>query len=307
MLRKSILASPMKSVLTLLAAFTLFAALGAASAQGEGAQPYVIPFTTMKDIKAQSNGVNYRLYIRTPPDYETSDEGYPVMVLLDADYSFSIAVNHVEHLADRGQAPDMIIVAIAYPDVYPDRRGYAVNRSRDYTPVFVEHCCYGPEFQKASGGGPAFRDFIADELFPYLDKTYRTNGDRVYVGHSFGGLFGAFTLLTRPEIFTRYILVSGSYWYGDDYVIKLAGADKLPALEETKRVYMGVGSWENQQGVHLMVDDQMRFEAALKNAYGRKVVVKSRVFEDETHASIFPAVLSTGLRHVYVGDDETDY
>lgn len=291
----------MKSFLAFLIAAV--ALIAPAAAQDGAAQPYVVPFTTVKDMKASANGVDYRLYIRTPPDYETSGKGYPVMVLLDADYSFSIAVNHVEHLADRGQAPDMIIVAIAYPDVYPDRRGYAMNRSRDYTPVFVENCCYGPEFQQASGGGPAFRDFIADELFPWLDKTYRTNGDRIYVGHSFGGLFGAFTLLTRPEVFTRYILVSGSYWYGDDYVIKLAGEKGLPRLDETKLVYMGVGSWENQQGVHMMIDGQATFEAALKNAYGRKVVVKSRVFDDETHASIFPAVLSTGLRHLYVEEE----
>lgn len=289
----------MKSFAILIIGLCVLGVLGPASAQHEEPNAYVIPFTTVKDVKAKTNGVDYRLYIRTPPDYETSGEDYPVMVMLDADYSFSIAVNHVEHLADRGQAPDMIIVAIAYPDVYPDRDGYRRNRTRDYTPVFVEDCCYGPEFQKASGGGPAFRDFIADELVPYIDGAYRTNGDRVYVGHSFGGLFGGFFLLTRPDIFSRYILVSGSYWYGDGYVIDLADSKDLPPIKETKRLYLGVGSWENQPGVHMMVDDQARFVEAVKKAYGDTLEIESRVFEDETHASIFPAVLSTGVRHLY--------
>ena len=80
-------------------------------------EPYTLPNTEIVPLTAEANGVDYRLYIYTPPDYETSGKRYPVMVTLDADYQFAIAVNHANHLAYRGQVPEMIIVSIAYDRV----------------------------------------------------------------------------------------------------------------------------------------------------------------------------------------------
>jgi predicted alpha/beta superfamily hydrolase len=115
-------------------------------------------------------------------------------------------------------------------------------------------------------------------------------------------LFGAYILASRPEMFSHYLLVSGSYWYDDDYVIDLFQSGKAATPDALKKVWCGVGSYENQPGVHMMVDDQAALVDALLAADGDAISIEQRVFEDETHASIFPAAFSTGLRHLFSGD-----
>ncbi len=166
------------------------------------AEPVALPRTTTLHVTAKSNGVAYKLYVSLPRDYEKSQERYPVIYTLDADYSFAVARNVVEHLADRDHLRWAIVVSIAYDG--PDQ--YRVNRTRDYTPTHTPDGGYGPEYQKHSGGGPKFRQFLGDELIPLIDRTYRTTSERTLVGHSYGGLFSSWTMLTT-DLFTGYVIV----------------------------------------------------------------------------------------------------
>ena len=54
---------------------------------------------------------------------------------------------------------------------------------------------------------------MADELVPWVDARYRTVPYRILVGHSFGGLFNAHALVTRPEVFQAHIAISPSLWW----------------------------------------------------------------------------------------------
>jgi hypothetical protein len=266
----------------------------------ESLAAYTAPNTEVLPISALSNGADYEIYVKLPKGYYESDESYPLMIALDADYSFSIVANIVEHLADRGQAPNMIVVAIAYPGVYPDMREYRRTRTRDYTPFHFPSGGYGAKIQELSGGGPAFQSFIADELIPKLKARYRLNGDRTLVGHSYGGLFGAWMLLSRPETFNRYILVSPSLWYADHHFLNDEVIDQGEEIRQRTLVYMGVGDWENQpENGRAMVDELITFSEKLSARKDADLLVKHRVFEDETHASIFPVALSTGIRHLF--------
>lgn len=181
---------------------TIFSAAAAAEAVS-------LPRTSTHFIESKANGVEYKLYVSIPRSYEQSKERYSVIYLLDADYSFAIARNVVEHLADRDHLRWAIVVGIAYAG--PDR--YRANRTRDYTPRFSPKGGYGPEYQKQSGGGPKFLKFLKEELIPFVDRSWRTTSEQVLVGHSYGGLFAAWTLLNAPRSFAGYIIVSPSLWY----------------------------------------------------------------------------------------------
>lgn len=280
--------------------FIVFATITAVMAEDAPLKTYALPNTQVIPLTAKSNGIDYELYVKLPKGYDESDEDYPVMITLDADYQFAIAANHVEHLADRGQAPDIIVVSIGYSYDPMDKQAYRINRTRDYTPVHTEIGGYGPAIQKYSGGGEAFADFIANEALPLIDARFRTNDrDRIFVGHSYGGMFGAWLLLTHPEMFNRYILVSPSLWFNDKMLLtEAAFADWK--LERKTFVYMGVGAWENQPPPSYAMADDLEAFAALLKAQGKPdLVLEYRIFDDETHASIFPAVLSTGIRHLF--------
>ena len=268
---------PVVAILTLLLGLSALAA-----------EPVCLPRTSTLHRKAKSNDVEYKLYVSVPPNYETSKDRYPVIYTLDADYSFAIAHNVVEHLADREHLRWAIVVSIAY-DGPP---AYRVNRTRDYTPTHTLEGGYGPEFQKYSGGGPKFRQFIAEELIPFIDANYRTTSERILTGHSYGGLFTTWMLLTKPELFSGYVIVSPSYWFDKDLIFKVE--EELKNAPKV-RVYMTAGSIENP----VMANDVRRMDKTLKRH--KNMEVKAEVLEDETHNSIFPGAFSRGLRFVMKG------
>ncbi len=93
-------------------------------------------------------------------------------------------------------------------------------RSRDLIPTHVpqDQIMVYPEATPESGGADRFLAFIEHELFPLVEKEYRVDTtNRGFIGSSYGGLFAAWTMVNRPELFQRYIMASPAlYW--DDYL-----------------------------------------------------------------------------------------
>lgn len=253
------------------------------------AEPVSLPRTSTRSVLAKANGIEYTLYVSLPRDYDASKLRYPVIVLLDAGYSFAIAHNVVEHLADRNHLPWAIIVGIAYAG--PDR--YRLHRTRDYTPVASPDGGYGPEYQKVSGGGPKFLEFLREELMPMIDRAYRTTEERILVGHSYGGLFASWTLLTSPDLFRGYIVVSPSLWYRDRWLFGVERAESKAGI----RVHLSVGGLEGNG--RDMQGDLRRLSDLLRETDG--IEVRHEVLEGETHNSAFPSAFSRGVRYVLKG------
>lgn len=262
----------------------LLTALGTAA---QPAPPLTLERTEVRQLVAKSNGVAYKLYVALPHGYPAAGKRYPVVYLLDADYSFLIARNIADHMAERNHLRELILVAIAY-DGPPQ---YRMNRTRDYTPTHTPDGGYGPEYQKVSGGGPKFRAFLEKELVPYIDRTYATlPSERCLVGHSYGGLFATWNFLTASPLFDRYIIVSPSLWYDERLMLRTPRPASLDA-----RVYLSVGALENP----LMATDLRQLAARLRGV--PKLAIESDVLADETHNSVFPRALSNGLRFVFEG------
>jgi predicted alpha/beta superfamily hydrolase len=270
-----------------------------AMASSATAKPYAIPDTQILHLHSKQTGSDYDLYIATPPDARTSGKAYPVVYMLDADYSFALVRNIVRHFADRGDLPELILVAIAYPGAASNRDIYRRNRTRDYTPVYAPDGGYGAEFQRLSGGGPKFRGFLAKELFPFIErKLPAAKGDRAIIGHSYGGLFAAYVLLTEPQLFNRYIIVSPSLWYANHTAMTMTDGAAKSGLRPQARVFLAVGAAENQpQADRSMVDDLKEFAGKLKRLPGLHAHLQ--VFEGETHNSVFPGAVTRGLRVVF--------
>lgn len=260
-------------------------------------RPLVVDRVEVRGLTSEINGVDYELRIALPHGYgEHPDRRFPVIYTLDADYSFLIARNVVDHLSERSHLREALVVGIAYGG--PLR--YRLNRTRDYTPTFVPEGGYGPEYQKVSGGGPELLKALETEILPFVEGHYRTLPDRTLVGHSYGGLFTVWTLLTRPGLFHRYVSVSPSLWYDDGLALELERAyarehDALPA-----RLYLCVGSREGNSEID-MVGDFRDFVAQLREHDYEGLRFDHRIMDDETHNSIFPGCLSNGLRFVLEG------
>jgi predicted alpha/beta superfamily hydrolase len=259
---------------------------------------FSMPGTQVFTLTSQHNEIEYEIRVWLPEDYTRGGKAYPLTLLLDADYQFPLGVSILEHLAQRDQADESVVVAIAYSNSQRNPYWYRRNRTRDYTPTTVPTGGYGAEFQQYSGGSEKFLRFIAGELMDSLQSRYRiASSGHTYVGHSYGGLFGAFIIAEQPNLFSNYLLISPSLWYDDRLMIRRMQQNTDLGMVGATRIYLAVGDHENQTG-RPMVDELRMYAAAITEKVDPAVNVTVRVFNDETHASIYPAALSAGLRHL---------
>ena len=167
------------------------------------------------------------LWIYTPPGYEEGEQKYPVMYLLDGDGHFHHTTGLMNFLRREHRIPPMIVVAILN-----------TNRTRDLTPK----ASGGDAIRFPDGGGAdQFLTFISDELFPFVEEKYRAHPYRLLVGHSFGGLFAAHTILSRPKLFNSYLAISPSLWWDEQSLLSYT-PECLSANSSTEvAVFIAVG------------------------------------------------------------------
>lgn len=173
-----------------------------------------------------SNGLQYELnstilkekriiQVQLPKNYSNEDfskANYPVVYVLDGDFNFAL-VSSIERFNTKflyRPQPEMIVVGINSTD-----------RTRDFTPT--KETVRGRDGQlrfQTSGGADEFLKFLDQELKPFIEKEFRTNGYNSLIGHSFGGLFAMYTLMTNPELFQSYIVLDPGLWWDDQFVYK---------------------------------------------------------------------------------------
>lgn len=279
----------------------LFATTGAlvalcCGATRAAADSYSIPNTEVRSLHSSHTGVDYQLFVSLPGDYSSSSKTYPVVYMLDADYSFALVRNVVQHFVEREDLPPLILVAIAYPGAATNRETYKMNRTRDYTPVYAPDGGYGAEYQRVSGGAEKFRAFIARELVPYVERNFRVDpADRTIIGHSYGGLFATYVLLVQPTLFNRYIVVSPSLWYSNRIVFTMEEEAAQSGLRPAARAFFSVGELENPA----MAGDLTALVNKLKSRGNGNLQLTLRIFEHELHNSVFPGAVTRGLLTVF--------
>lgn len=252
-------------------------------------QNFQVPDAHIDHLVSEFNGINYNLYIHLPKNYANSTKHYSVIYLLDADYSFLLAKQIIEHLSDRNRIEEYIIVGIAYPDF-----DYKKNRTRDYTPSYVKNGGYGLEYQKYSGGAAKFYQFLNKELIPYLGSHYRANEKSTFVGHSFGGLFGVYVFLNHPETFNKYIIVSPSLWYDNYLLLKTAKNKQTFSVNKHIQLTLIIGENEND-GDYKMVDDIKVLNDIINKKIHKNLINTLNIMSQMDHDTVFPSALTYGL------------
>jgi len=146
-----------------------------------------------------------------------SGKKYDVIYVLDGDWNTKLLSEVEQLLADEGRIPHSIIIGILNTD-----------RDRDLLPTHNAG-------NRTSGGADQFLNFMKNELIPYINKTYPSDGENTLFGHSFGGVFVTYALLTEPQLFDSYIAADPSYWWDDNVMLKMVPS-KLPSLAVPDRI-----------------------------------------------------------------------
>ncbi len=250
--------------------------------------------TEVREIKSKLNGESYRIYTKFPRGYSVSKKSYPVLYVLDAETNFGGVSYIVQRLIKDRIIPEILVVGVAYE---VDYKTFYALRSRDLAPTSDPSCA---KRKYCGGGAEAFRNFLEQELFPFVDSNYRAEDDsRALYGHSLGGLFGFFTLLNAPQMFDRYLLLSPSLWWNDKVLIRQAkGA--APTSRPAK-LYVGIGEHESSRHHtgQSMIDHQLEMVRILEGKDPNHFEIRSEVLDDETHRTIFGHAFTKGLRFIY--------
>lgn len=189
-------------------------------------QTDVLTVGESKTIKSTILNEEREIFISVPDNYKFSSVKYPVLYLLDGEVHFDYISGVLKFLADNDRMPQMIVVGITN-----------TNRIRDYSPTASENF-------PGSGGADNFLKFLEEELFPFIEKNYRTSPYRTLVGHSLCGLFSLYTLITKPETFNSYIAISPYVVFADNYIMDLS-VDNLPKSGSLKKYfYYTIGGLE---------------------------------------------------------------
>jgi len=190
-------------------------------------------------------GEERTIWIRVPASYNEPSsltQNYPVVYVLDGKSAFFPVTGIVSFMSEEDhvnyQIPEMIVVGVD-----------TENRFRDLTPVASTKQANGEEaktpeqklMMSGSGGGEKFLSFLKEEVFTYIEKKYRTNPFRIYIGHSLGGLTATYTFLNHPELFNATISIDPSLWWDGAKYVNEAPAllKKLPA-DKMRKYYVSV-------------------------------------------------------------------
>jgi predicted alpha/beta superfamily hydrolase len=207
-----------------------------------------------------------------------SADKYDVLYVLDGDTNTKLAADFQYFEEGLGAMPPIIIVGI-----------FNTIRNRDFTPVAM------PEF-KASGSADKFLAFLKNELIPYINKTYPSDGDNTIFGHSLGGLFVMYALLNDPEVFQSYIAADPSLWWSHRYMDTVA-VNKLAGLANlNKTLYTGARGGQPYRGMGILAMDSI-----LKKYAPAGFIWKSQAYMNETHGSVRLKAMPDGLAFTYAG------
>jgi len=147
-------------------------------------------------IKSELLKNERNLSIYTPPGYRADGAPAALLVVFDEGAYLNAVPTPVilDNLIAAGKIPPTIAVLVANPS--------QATRSSELPP------------------NPAFADFLARELLPWVRSRYSVTTDprlTVVAGSSYGGIAATYAGLRHPDIFGNVLCQSGSFWWAPDH------------------------------------------------------------------------------------------
>ena len=280
------------------------------------------------DLESSYVGDTFRIFVAKPP-FADNQKRYPAIYAADGNGAFTMVMSIQRTLAWGGESPAAYVIGVGYPT----EGGYLqaiAKRNRDYPPTDGGDYARAMLGQNFAPGAKDFLGFLTEELKLELESRYAIeSSDSTFFGSSLGGLFGAWTLLTSPAAFQRYILASPAItwnaeevWHWEEAYAEThrdlcatvyLSAGELEASDTARRYALETAennpmlrprieamiAWFEEHGWPRTAEIGPEFVAKMASRAYPGLKIHCRNMPDETHMSVPPAVISRGLRYVF--------
>ncbi len=177
-----------------------------------------------------------RITALLPWNYYETDRRYPVLYLQDGQNLFDDHApfgswgldKRLAFLAEQGYG-DFIVIAIDHAEK---------ERIAEFTPTL-------PTSKLGIGDGKKYARFLTETLKPWIDDHFRTKPEPEYTGiggSSMGALISIYAAMQHPEVYSRLMLFSPSFWVTP----KLPSRFVHEAKDFSGKIYIYGGGDESQ-------------------------------------------------------------
>ncbi|WP_456437605.1 alpha/beta hydrolase [Psychroserpens sp.] len=237
-----------------------------------------IPIYDSLTIFSKSVNEERVINIWTPPNYNQSDESFPVLYMPDGGIKedFPHIANTIAELVNNNRIPPIILVGIENTVRGRDLSGLSeVEEDAKYCPL--------------SDGAKNFRAFITEELMYEINKKYRTTDEKGIIGESLAGLFVMETFFLKPNTFDFYIAMDPSLWWNNHYLERMSN-EFLKEFPDKKIKLWFAGSGAEDISIHTN-----NVAETLQNNQPSKLIWKYSDESNEKHNTIFRATKEKAL------------
>lgn len=252
----------------------------------------------------------YILKITFPRNY-SSDKEYKTLYYLDAYWLTEITLGSYTILDLCNYVEDVVFVGISLNGCEKD---WHKQRDMDFTPspfknlgLFESLKKSNPEVKitfksggevpldkESTGGANLFLDFLENNIIEFVENKYpNLNKRRGLLGHSFGGLFGFYTLQNRPELFQDLLLISASLSWNSSELVDKGNFSKLKESKSEINLYHSYGG-EEVNGIKASNNKISKIISEFEN-----LNYKFNPVENTNHHSVLSRAIYDGLLYLY--------
>ena len=244
------------------------------------AYQFIAPRSHVLTPPRATNGVDYVLHVYVPPACRPG--GCHALYVLDGLAWIPTFARIEDDLVARHRIAPLILVGVAYRDALDT----GDLRKHDFTPAF------GRE-PNVTGGADAFLAVLRDEIIPYAETHLPiAPGERGLAGHSYAGLFAAYTLAQAPDLFDRYLIMSPALWFDDGKIYDVA----LAPAAHARAVFLAADTPRGDARSD-MANNMLRLNDRLLAQ--PNLTVSHALILGETHNSMVAPAAQRGLLALY--------
>lgn len=136
----------------------------------------------------------------------------------------------VEQLDALGIEESIAIVQVQWADEN--------ERVRDYTPI---------ESNGEGGEADAYYSFVQSTVWNELLNLGLIDPEarKILIGHSLGGMSGAYAFCQYNDFYSGYLLLSPAMWWGDFNMFQIESERRADIKEQSAQVFIGMGERED--------------------------------------------------------------